>query len=110
MNPQPVIWTDNMRRKFNVHLRYENMTTLGEVPQRRHNLEVGDTHRQSPLERNLATLKDILVVERAQILKGKERSGSIPKIMILKSSINPKHPLSLERLRREKRLKLGCLV
>jgi hypothetical protein len=40
----------------------------------------------------------------------KERSESIEKIMILKSSRNPNHPLSMERLRREKRLKLGCLV
>jgi hypothetical protein len=108
--PQPVIWTDDMRREVKVHLRSENMTTLGEVPRRRPNLEAGDTHRQSPLERKLATLKDLLVAERAHILKGKERSGSIPKIMILKSSRNPNHPLSMERLRREKRLKLGCLV
>jgi hypothetical protein len=46
----------------------------------------------------------------AHILKGKERSESIPKIMILKSSRNPNHPLSMERLRREKRLKLGLVA
>jgi hypothetical protein len=58
----------------------------------------------------LATLKDLLVEERAHILKGKKGSGSVPKIMIHKSSRKPNHPLSMERLRREKRLKFGFLV
>jgi hypothetical protein len=86
------------------------VTTLGEVPRRRPNLEAGDTHRESPLERKLATLRDLLVAKLAHILKGKERSESIPKVMILKNSRKPNHPLSMERLRKGKRLKLGCLV
>jgi hypothetical protein len=49
-------------------------------------------------------------VKLVRILKGKERSENIPKVMILKSSRNPNHPLSMERLRKGKRKKLGCLV
>jgi hypothetical protein len=62
------------------------------------------------MERNMANLKDLLVAEQAHILKGNERSGSIPKIMILKNSRKPSHPLSMERLGWEKRLKFGYLV
>jgi hypothetical protein len=53
--------------------------------------------------------KDLLVARPNHILKGKKRSGSIPKPMVLKSSRNPNHPLLMERLGREKRLKFGCL-
>jgi hypothetical protein len=63
MNPQPFIWIDDMTREVKVHMRSENMTTLGEVPRRRPNLEEEDTHWKSPLEINLATPKDLLVVE-----------------------------------------------
>jgi hypothetical protein len=52
--------------------------------------------------------KDLLVARPNHILKGKKRSGSIPKPMVLKSSRNPNHPLLKEILRREKRQKLGC--
>jgi hypothetical protein len=86
------------------------VATLVGVPQGRPNLETGDTHHKSPLERKLATLRGLLVPRLTQILKGKERSESIPKSMILKSSRNPNHPLSMERLRKGKRQKLGCLV
>ena len=55
----------------------------------------------------MATLRNLLVEKLVHILKGKERSGSVPKIMILKNSRNPNHPLSMERLGREKRLKFG---
>jgi hypothetical protein len=61
-------------------------------------MEPGHTHRESPLERKLSTPRDLLVEKLAHILKGKERSKSIPKVMILKSSRNPNHPLSIERL------------
>jgi hypothetical protein len=37
------------------------------------------------MEMKLATLRDILVEKIAHILKGKERSESIPKVMTLKS-------------------------
>jgi hypothetical protein len=86
------------------------VTALGEVPLRRPNLEANKTHRESPLERKLETPRSLLVEKLAHILKGKERSESIPKVMILKSSRNPNDPLSMERLGKEKRLKLGCLV
>jgi hypothetical protein len=79
MNLQPVIWNDDMRREVKFHLRFENMTTLGEVPRRRPNLEVGDTHRQSPLERKLATPKDLLVAERDHILKGRKEVKAFQK-------------------------------
>jgi hypothetical protein len=74
------------------------------------NLEAGDAHQKSPLERKLATSRDLLVAKLAHIIKGKERRESIPKVMILKSSRNPNHLLSMERLRRENRQKLDCLV
>jgi hypothetical protein len=86
------------------------VATLGGVPRGRSNLEEGDDHRNIPLERKLTTLRDFLVEKLAHILKGKERSKSIPKFMILKSSRNQKHPISMEILRRGKRQKLGCLV
>jgi hypothetical protein len=60
--------------------------------------------------RKLATQRDLLVEKLAHILKGKGRSESIPKVMTLKSSRNPNHPLSMVRLRKGKRQKLGCLV
>jgi hypothetical protein len=73
-------------------------------------LEVGDAHRESPLERERTTLRDVLVEKPTHILRRKERSESIPKIMTLKSSRKPNHPLSMERLRKGKRQKLGCFV
>jgi hypothetical protein len=85
------------------------VATLGEVPQGRPNLEARDMHQENPLERKLSTLRDILVEKLAHILKGKERSERIPKVMTLKSSRNPNHPLSMERLRKGKRKKLGSL-
>jgi hypothetical protein len=86
------------------------VATLGGVPRVRSNLETGGTHRESPLERKLATLRGPLVEKLAHILKGKERNRSIPKVVILKSSRNPNHPLSTDRLRKGKKQKLGCLV
>jgi hypothetical protein len=72
-------------------------------------LEVGDTHREIPLERKLATPRDLLVAKLDHILKGKERRKIIPKVVILKSSRRPNHPLSMEILRKWKRLMLGSL-
>jgi hypothetical protein len=86
------------------------VATLGGVPRGRSNLETGDTHRENPLVRKLATQRDLLVAKLAHILKGEGRSESIPKFMTLKSSRNPNHPLSMVRLRKGKRQKLGCLV
>jgi hypothetical protein len=86
------------------------VATLRGVPRGRSNLEAGDTNRESPLERKLATPRDLLVAKLVRILKGKERRESIPKVMILKNSRNPNHPLSMEILRKGKRHKLGYLV
>jgi hypothetical protein len=86
------------------------VATQGEVPRGRPNLEAGDAHQESPLERERETLRDLLVEKLAHILRRKERSESIPKVTTLKSSRNPNHPLSMEILRRGKRQKLGCLV
>jgi hypothetical protein len=86
------------------------VATLGGVPRERSNLEAGDSHRESPLERKLETHRDILVAKLSHILKGKERSKRIPKVMILKSSRNPNHPLLMEKLRKGKKKKLGFLV
>jgi hypothetical protein len=41
----------------------------------------------------MANLKDLLVAEEAHIPKGKEIKVRVQKIMILKNSRNPKHPL-----------------
>jgi hypothetical protein len=86
------------------------VATLRGVPQGSYNLKAGDNHRESPLERKLATLRDLLVANLVCIIKGKERSEIIPKVMILKSSRNPNLPLSVEILRRGKRQNLGFLV
>jgi hypothetical protein len=79
------------------------VTPLREVRKQRSNLEAGDTHRESPLERKLTTLKDLLVASPALILKGNERRRNIPKPMVLKISRKPNHPLSIEILRMKKR-------
>ena len=86
------------------------MATQGEVPRGRPNLEVGDAHRESPLEREQETLRYLLVEKLAHVPRRKERSESTPKVVTLKNSRKPNHPLSMEILRREKRWKLGCLV
>jgi hypothetical protein len=86
------------------------VATLGGVPRGRSHLETGDTHQESPLERKLATSRDRLVEKLAHILQGKEIRESIPKVMTLKSSRKPNHPLSMEILRKGKRQKLGYLV
>jgi hypothetical protein len=58
----------------------------------------------------LETPRDLLVANLVHIRKGKERSESIPKVMILKSSRNKNHPISMEILRKGKSKKLGFLV
>jgi hypothetical protein len=76
------------------------VTPLGEVPRRRSNLEAGDTHRESPLERKLTTLKGLLVAGPTHILRRKEGNKSIPKPVVLKSSRNPNHPLSTGEMKK----------
>jgi hypothetical protein len=48
-------------------------------------------------------VRDFLVEKLAHILRRKERSESIPKVMTLKSSRKPNHSLSMEILRKGKR-------
>jgi hypothetical protein len=86
------------------------VATQGEVPRGRSNLETRDAPQENPLEMKLANLKDLLLEKLAHILKGKERSERISEVVTLKSSRKPNHPLSMERLKRRKRQKLGCLV
>jgi hypothetical protein len=63
----------------------------------------------NPLERKLATQRDLLVVESVHILKENGRNESIPKVIISKNSGRPNHPLSIVRLRKERRRRPGCL-
>jgi hypothetical protein len=53
--------------------------------------------------------KDPLVAKLVHIPRGEERRGNIPRVMTLKSSRNPNHPLSMEKLRRGKKQKFGLL-
>jgi hypothetical protein len=53
---------------------------------------------------------DLLVEKLVHILKGKERSEIFPKFVTLKNSRKPNHPLSMGKLRKGKRQKLGLLV
>jgi hypothetical protein len=58
----------------------------------------------------MATPRGLLVEKLAHVIKGKERSERIPKVVILKNSRKPNHPLSMERLIKGKRLRPDCLV
>jgi hypothetical protein len=62
------------------------------------------------MERKMATPRGLLVAKLAHILRRREIIESIPKVMTLKSSRNPNHPLLMWKLRKGKRQKLGCLV
>ena len=55
----------------------------------------------------METLRDILVAKLSHILKGMEINKSIPKVVVLKNSRKQNHPLSMERLRKGKRMKFG---
>jgi hypothetical protein len=85
------------------------VVALGGVPQERSNLEIGDKCQTNPLERKLATQRDLLVVELVHILKENGRNKSIPKVIISKNSGRPNHPLSIVRLRKERRRRPDCL-
>jgi hypothetical protein len=114
MDQQPVMWTNIIQRKPRVHLRYERMAlkvaTQGGAPQRRPNMEPRDTRRKNPPVRKLTTPRNPLVEKLVHIPRGKERRGNIPRVMTLKSSRNPNHPPSMEKLRRGKKQKFGFLA
>jgi hypothetical protein len=87
MDQHLVMWTNIIRRKPKVHLRYKSMTlkvaTPGEEPQRRPNMEPRDTHSNNPLVRKLITPRNLLVATLVHIPIGKERRGNIPRVMTL---------------------------
>jgi hypothetical protein len=67
---------------------------LGRAPRERSTPEIRDKRRMIPLERKLATQRDLLVEELVLIPEGNERRESIPKVIISKNSRRPNHPLS----------------
>jgi hypothetical protein len=79
------------------------VATLRGLPQGRSNLEIGDTHWENPMGRNLTTQRDLQVEKLTHILKGKGRSERIPKVMTMKSSRKPNHLYSMVILRKGKR-------
>jgi hypothetical protein len=70
------------------------VATLGGAPQERSTPEIRDKRQTIPLERKLATRRDLLVAELVLILEENGRSEIIPKIIISKNSRRPNHPLS----------------
>jgi hypothetical protein len=70
------------------------VATLRRAPQERSTLEIRDKYWTIPLERKLATWRDLLVVELVLIPEENGRSESIPKVIISKNSRRPNHPLS----------------
>jgi hypothetical protein len=85
------------------------VATLGGVPRERSNQRQGTSVGTNPLERKLATQRDLLVVELVHILKENRRNKRIPKFIISKNSGRPNHPLSMVRLRKERRWRPGYL-
>jgi len=59
------------------------------------------------LVRELTAPRNYPIVRLFHILKGKERGGSIPRTMTLKSLRNPSHPLLMGILKRGKKHKLS---
>jgi hypothetical protein len=93
------------------------IATQEEAPQRRPNVEPRgmikqQIHLDNPLVRELKVPRNYPVVGLVYILRGEEIRGNIPRAKALKSSINPSHPLFMEKLKRGKKLKLnlGCLA
>jgi hypothetical protein len=70
------------------------MATLGIAPQESSTPEIRDKHQMTPLERKLATRRDLLVAELVIIPEENGRSKSLPKVTISKNSRRPNHPLS----------------
>jgi hypothetical protein len=71
------------------------VATLGGAPRERFTPKIRDKRRTIPLERKLATRRDLLVAELVLLPEENERSEVIPKIIILKNSRRPNHPLSM---------------
>jgi hypothetical protein len=107
------MWIDIMPRKPRVHLRYESIdlkeATQRGTPQGRPNMEPRDTHRKNSLVRKLTNPRNLLVEKLVRIPRREGRRGNIPRVMTLKSSRNPNHPLLMDKLRRGKNQKFGCV-
>jgi hypothetical protein len=86
------------------------VATQGGAPQRSSSMDPRDTHQDNPLVRKLTTPRNLLVEKLVFIPRGKERRGNIPRATIFKSSRNPNHPPLMEKLRRAKKQKFGCLA
>ena len=82
----------------NMNLRYRNMVmsvaTLKGAPRERSTPEIRDKLQTIPLERKLATQRDLLAAELVLIPEENERSRNFPRVIILKSSRRPNHPPS----------------
>jgi hypothetical protein len=82
-----------------MNLRYKNMVlsvaTLRGAPRERSTPEIRDKRRMIPLERKLATRRDLLAAELALIPEENEGSENFPRIIISKSSRRPNHPPSM---------------
>jgi len=82
-----------------MNLRQRNVVmlvaTLRGAPRERSTLEIRDKRRMIPLERKLATQRDLLAVELVLILEENERRRNFPRVIISKSSRRPNHPPSM---------------
>jgi hypothetical protein len=105
------MWIDIILRRPKVHLRYKSIAlkvaTQGGAPQRRPNMDPRDTQRKNPLVNERTTPRNLLVERLVHIPRAKERRGNIPRAMTLKILRNPNHPLSMEKLIREKKHRFG---
>jgi hypothetical protein len=107
MDQQPVMWTDIILRKIQVHLRYKIMVLKvakrGRELQGSPNMEPRDTQWNNHLVRKLTTPRNLLVEKLVHIPRGEERRGNITGSMTLKSLINQNHPILMEKLKRGKK-------
>ena len=83
----------------NMNLGYINMVmlvaTLRGAPRGRSTPEIRDKHQMIPLERKLATQRDLEAAELALIPEENKGSKKIPRIIISKSSRRPNHSPSM---------------
>jgi hypothetical protein len=83
------------------------VATPGEAPQRRPNMEPRDIQWKIPMAKTLKTPRNIIVAKLVPIPTKEEIIGKIPRVMTLKSSGNPNHRPSMERLKRGKKNNFG---
>jgi hypothetical protein len=81
-----------------MNLRYRNMVmsvaTLRGSPRERSTPEIRDKRQMIPLERKLATQRDLLATKLVLIPEENERSRNFSRVIISKSSRRPNHPPS----------------